>query len=314
MSTTPAATLDAQVHGWSPGTIERVDQLDPGPAQSLHDLLGADPAPRDRGPVNSLCHWVYFQFWPRRSSLGPDGHPHAGGFLPPLLDRRRMFAGGRCTFYAPLHFSKPATANSWLAHRATKHGRSGELLLVTVGTTIAQNRRLCINEEQDFVYRSGPPRPPVARTGAVSADRFAPPVGGAVSCRQRTTFDPLTLFRFSALTANSHRIHYDEPYARDVEGHSGLLVHGPLLVLSMAEMMRGACAGELATFAYRLHRPVFSGESIDIVLAESDGAGQSSVRSAGGALAAMQATILDSAGALRATAEAHFEPESASRP
>jgi 3-methylfumaryl-CoA hydratase len=145
VTTRQAATQDAplasQVDGWSPGPLERVDPLEPGAAQSFRDLLADGPGPQDGGRVDPLHHWVYFQKWPPLASLGWDGHPRSGGFLPPLHDRRRMFAGGRSTFHAPLYFGQPATATSALAHREVKHGRSGELLLVTVGTTIVQNGR-----------------------------------------------------------------------------------------------------------------------------------------------------------------------------
>src|SRR6185437_4597086 len=127
--------------------------------QSLRDLLAGDAAPDRGGPVDPLHHWVYFQTWPPPNALGPDGHPRAGALQPPLRDRRRMFAGGRCTFHAPLHFGQPATATSSLADRTIKSGRSGELLFVTVRTTITQAEQLCITDEQDLVYRSGQPTP-----------------------------------------------------------------------------------------------------------------------------------------------------------
>jgi hydroxyacyl-ACP dehydratase HTD2-like protein with hotdog domain len=314
VTTISASALAAQVDGWSPGPIERIDQLDLGAAQSLHDLLDGGPAPNRDGPVDPLYHWVYFRSWPRRNSLGPDGHPLSGGFMPPLRDRRRMFAGGRCTFYAPLYFGQPASATSSLAHCEIKHGRSGELLLVTVRTTITQDHRLCIADEQDLVYRSGPPQPMPVPTAASRPDRPEPTSNVDVRCRKRTTFDAVTLFRFSALTANSHRIHYDLPYARDVEGHSGLLVQGPLVVLSMAEMLRRANPGELATLSYRLHRPIFSGESVDISVSESRGETEPHTTSTDGAPNVALATILDPTGGLRASAEALFRHEMSSRP
>ena len=313
MTITPAAALAAQVDDWSPGPIERIDQLDLGAAQSLHDLLDGGPAPYLGGPVDPLYHWVYFRNWPRRNSLGPDGHPLSGGFMPPLRDRRRMFAGGRCTFYAPLYFGQPAAATSSL-HCEIKHGRSGELLLVTVRTTITQDHRLCIADEQDLVYRSGPPKPMPVSAAARRPDRPEPTSNVDVRCRQRTTFDAVTLFRFSALTANSHRIHYDLPYARDVEGYSGLLVQGPLLVLSMAEMLRRANPGQLATLSYRLHRPIFSGESVDISVSESRGETEPHTTSTDGMPIVARATILDPTGGLRASAEAQFRHEMSGRP
>jgi 3-methylfumaryl-CoA hydratase len=265
-----------------------VDPLEPDAAQSLRDLLAGGPGPQDGGRVDPLHHWVYFQNWSPLSSLGSDGHPRSGGFLPPLHDRRRMFAGGRCTFHAPLYFGRQATATSALAHCQVKHARSGELLLVTVGTTIVQNGRVCITDEQDLVYRSGP-RPQAPDAAAVRAP--APAADTDVARRRCTTFEAVTLFRFSALTANSHRIHYDLPYARDVEGYAGLLVHGPLLVLSMVGTLCGADAADLATLSYRLHQPVFAGEAVDICLSEGT---------------TSRVTIVDPTGGLRASAEARF--------
>jgi hydroxyacyl-ACP dehydratase HTD2-like protein with hotdog domain len=289
--------LAAQVHGWSPRPVERVDELQPSASGSLRDLLASGPAPHDGDRVDPLHHWVYFQSWPPVGSLGPDGHPRSGGFLPPFHDRRRMVAGGRCTFHAPLHFGQSATATSSLVHSEVKQANSGELLLVTVRTAIEQSNRLCVTDEQDFVYRSGPPQ---ALAGATP--RSQPPARRAdidVTRRRRTTFDAVTLFRFSALSANSHRIHYDGPYARDVEGYAGLLVHGPLLVLSMVEFLVGSPAPELATLSYRLHRPVLAGEAVDIAIS-------------GGALA--RAEVRDPSGGLRVSADAQFDHGTAGQP
>ena len=125
--TQPAAeimSLAAQLSGWSPGSIELTDPLDPGPAQSLNDLLADGPAPYRGGPVDPLYHWVYFHTWPPRTSLAPDGHPRTGEFMPPLRDRRRMFAGGRCTFHTPLYFSEQTAATSSLANCKLKRGRN----------------------------------------------------------------------------------------------------------------------------------------------------------------------------------------------
>jgi hydroxyacyl-ACP dehydratase HTD2-like protein with hotdog domain len=234
--------------------------------------------------------------------------------MPPLRDRSRMFAGRRCTFYTPLYFGQPASATSSLAHCEIKHGRTGELLLVTVRTTIMQDHRLCIADEQDLVDRSGPPQPMPVSVAARHPDSPEPTSDVDVRCRKRTTFDTVTLFRFSALTANSHRIHYHLSYARDVEGYSGLPVQGPLVVLSMAEMLRKANPGELATLSYRLHRPIFSGESVDISASESRGETEPHTTSTDGTPNVARATILDPTGGLRASAEALLRHETSSRP
>jgi hydroxyacyl-ACP dehydratase HTD2-like protein with hotdog domain len=230
--------------------------------------------------------------------------------MPPLRDRRRMFAGGRCTFHAPLYFSEPATATCSLANCEIKRGRSGELLLVTVRTTIVQNRRLCVTDDQDLVYRSGPSQP-VPGSAPERASRGTEPAAttGGRSCRRRIAFDPVALFRFSALTANSHRIHYDVAYARGVEGYSGLLVQGPLLVLSMAAMLRRAVPLELARLSYRLHQPVFADESVDVSVmdgvagAAPDGSAPAPVE---GPAAPARVEITHPTGELRASATAEF--------
>jgi hydroxyacyl-ACP dehydratase HTD2-like protein with hotdog domain len=311
--TQPAAeitSLAAQLSGWSPGSIELVDPLDPGPAQSLNDLLADGPAPYRGGPVDPLYHWVYFHTWPPRSSLAPDGHPRTGEFMPPLRDRRRMFAGGRCTFHSPLYFSEPAAAASSLANRKFKRGRSGEMLFVTVRTTIVQNRRLCVTDEQDLVYRSGPPQPVPGPAPTLEPRHTKPAAAtGALSRRLRIAFDPVMLFRFSALTANSHRIHYDQAYARGVEGYPGLLVQGPLLVLTMAGVLRQADQPELARLSYRLHQPVFADETVDVAVIDSvasttsDGMARAPAE---GPDAPARVAIIDPTGEPRASATAEF--------
>jgi hydroxyacyl-ACP dehydratase HTD2-like protein with hotdog domain len=311
---TAAAPLAEQVGSWSPEPIERVDKLDPTAARSLNDLLDGEAAPDHGRPVDPLYHWVYFQTWPPLSSLGPDGHPHSGGMLPPLADRRRMFAGGRCKFHTPLLFGQPAVATGSVANWEIKNGRSGELLLVTVRTTIAQEGRLCLTDEQDLVYRSGPPRPATVPSSAAGPNVPGPTHDMTVTSRRRAKFDAVTLFRFSALTANSHRIHYDLPYARDVEGYAGLLVQGPLLVLSMAAMLRGAARTDLATVSFRLHQPVFSGEDMDICVSDSRTGDQPPTCATERSDATARAMIIDPARGLRASAEARFHPERTGRP
>jgi 3-methylfumaryl-CoA hydratase len=206
--------------------------------------------------------------WAPPESLGADGHPANGAFLPPLTDRRRVFAGGQLTIKAPLLFGEPAQRTNTLSHTEIKHGRTGEMLLVTVRTEISQRRRIVVVEEQDLIYRSGPPTAP---SQPMSASAPATPTGhGSVAQRRWFQADPVTLFQFSALTANSHRIHYDQPYAQDVEGYPGLVVHGPLLVLLMAEQVRAHPSGRtVSSMRYRLRQPLFVGERASITAADA---------------------------------------------
>lgn len=196
-------------------------------------------------------HWLFFLTWPARDSLGADGHPSAGPFLPPLAERTRMWAGGRLWISDPCQVGCDAERTSQLQSVAIKQGRSGELAFVTVRREVRQRGRLVLTEEQDLVYRSGP----VRRSSPTPAK--APP---DLPWQRPLWTDPVTLFGFSALTANTHRIHYDQDYARDVEGYPGLVVPGPLLALGMAELARSQ--GAVASLRYRLLRPAYTGAEL----------------------------------------------------
>jgi hydroxyacyl-ACP dehydratase HTD2-like protein with hotdog domain len=208
----PGGSLAGQVDGWAPAPVVRSDDLSRAPALALHGLLGPGAAPAPQATVPPLWTCAYFLEWTPPADLGPDGHPRGGGFLPPLADRRRVFAGGRTVFSAPLRFGETAVATSTLAAATVKSGRTGELLLVTVRTEITQGGQLALTEEQDLIYRSGPAPAPGPGTGRPAA---APGDGGPA--RRGTPFEagPVLLFAFSALIANCHRIHYDLPYVQD---------------------------------------------------------------------------------------------------
>lgn len=213
-----------------------------------------DPAPREGDAIPPLWHWLYFADFPAQSELGPDGHPSDGAFLPPLPDRRRMFGGGRLTFHAPLRRGETVTRRTEVARVRVRRGGSGWLLLVTVRSEFSVGGDLRVEEEQDLVYRdSGPSQVPPAPDGEEPAGPW----------RIELAPGPVMLFRFSALTSNAHRIHYDLSYATEVEGYPGLLVHGPLLALGLLELPRRFAAGRaVREFAYRAHRPIFAGEPV----------------------------------------------------
>ncbi|MBA9001682.1 FAS1-like dehydratase domain-containing protein [Thermomonospora cellulosilytica] len=258
--------LAEHVKGWSPGPVAMTEAMPPGPAQALAAVLDRpQDAPAAGDPLPPLWHWVYFLEWPAQSELGDDGHPANGHFLPPIPDRTRMYAGGRLTFHAPLEVGTPAERTSELAGVNVKQGRSGEMLFVTVRHEIRQGGELRIVDEHDLVYRSG-----------AAPVRHEPDTGPAAETegpwRLVPAADSRVLFRFSALTANAHRIHYDEPYAREVEGYPGLVVHGPLLAILMAELPRRNAPGtRVGRLAYRFRRPVFLGENV-VVTGGPDGA------------------------------------------
>jgi 3-methylfumaryl-CoA hydratase len=175
--------------------------------------------------------WQWFFFLPRvcQSQLDVDGHPQRGGFMPPIELARRMFAGARMRFFRPLIIGESATRTSIIRDVTEKEGRSGKLAFVTIGHTIRQNSEICLEEEQDIVYRE--------QGAPIEAPKRAelPPV--PEECWTRLVVpQPTLLFRFSALTFNAHRIHYDRNYATVVEGYPGLVVHGPLTAVLLMEL------------------------------------------------------------------------------
>ena len=263
---TSAGSLAAAVSDWSPGPTRRVGLIGRDTAIDLLRVLGQLAGPEPEAVLPLLWHWVYFLEWPAADALGEDGHPHQGEFLPPILKRRRMFAGGRVSVRHPLTFEAPTERSARLARTSVKSSRSGDLLFVTVASHYVQSGRTALAEEQDLVYRSGTtlqaggPRPPAGPSTA--------PPQETIDAAFETGFraDPALLFRFSALTANAHRIHYDRNYAQDVEGYPELVVHGPLLVLGMTELWRSNVRDQPVTaIRYQLRRPVFAGEQVTIV-------------------------------------------------
>jgi 3-methylfumaryl-CoA hydratase len=252
--------------------IERTETLAPEPAHALGALLAVPVPNLGRGEgLPLLWHWVYLLDRPAQADLGPDGHPVRGTLpAPPGPGRRRMWAGGRVRASGPLRCGEPATKRSRVLSVEEKQGRSGPLTFVAVGHQILQHGRVVIDERQDIVYReaTSQPGPPPAP----SADGPAVP---AADGEWTVDVSPTLLFRFSALTYNAHRIHYDRDYARDAEGYPGLLTHGPLQALAMAEAARaaghrGGQDGAAQDFEYRLTSPLFDYQGM-VVRAVRDG-------------------------------------------
>jgi hydroxyacyl-ACP dehydratase HTD2-like protein with hotdog domain len=227
---------------------------DPDRLALLADVLDG-PAPEAEVPP--MWPLVLTTGWPAHDNLGLDGHPVAGVGYPPLPDRRRLFAGGRLTVHAPLQVGAAVTRTTQATGVRAAEGRTGPLLFVTVRHSFADGdgRPLAI-EEHDLAYRSGTAASvPDARTGGDAADdaEFA------------LLPDAVTLFRFSVLTGNSHRIHYDERYATETEGLPGRLVHGPLLALLLLELpRRRAPELRVTSFSFRLLRPVTLGARVGV--------------------------------------------------
>lgn len=234
-----------------------------GRTETVHDALSAEQAARAAAtfddditgvtvgsPLPPLWQWFYFLPHAAQRQLDVDGHPERGGFLPPIPYPRRMFAGSRMHFHHPLQVGVPAVRDGEIRNIVLKAGKSGSLAFVTVAYRFSQNGVVCIDEEQDIVYRE--PGSPVA---APIAQEFAPVDPGVWS--RKITPDPRLLFRFSALTFNAHRIHYDRPYARDGEGYPGLVIHGPLTAMLLADLVRRNSTRRIASFSFRGLAPLF---------------------------------------------------------
>lgn len=228
------------------------------------------------GRLPPLWHWMYFQAWVRQSGLGPDGHPKRGGFLPPVHHLpRRMWAGGRVAFRGDLFAGEPVARVSTIAAIRETTGSTGALVFVTVRHAISGPRGVAIEEEQDIVYRG-------LEGAAVKPGAPPPPLPeGAFS--ETVVPDPVMLFRYSALTGNGHRIHYDRRYVTEVEGYPGLIVHGPLQATLMAGLLLRARPGRrLARIAYRGVRPLFDLAPFTVAGTEAGGTAELSVRDAEG--------------------------------
>lgn len=256
------------------------DVLTPFAARGMAAILDRDPAALAEGsPLPEGWHWLYLKPTTRRSRLGPDGHAQRGDFLPPVALPRRMWAGGRLRFLRPLLLGERVERRSRILSVEEKEGRTGPLVLVSVLHSVAGEGGAAVEEEQDLVYREAP------RPGAPPPRREEAPAEAAWT--ERFLPDAVTLFRFSALTFNGHRIHYDHPYATGVEGYPGLVVHGPLLALLLLDAAARRAGRRPAAFEYRNVGTLFA----DAPVALNGGApgpdGESAVWAAGpdGALA-----------------------------
>ena len=255
-------------------TVERTEVLSPGPGLALASLLGVEAPDLVAGePLPVPWHWIYLLERPAQADIGPDGHPARGGIpVPPGPGRRRMWAAGTVTRSGPLRCGEPATRHTRILSSQEKEGRSGRMTFVKVGHDIEQAGRVVVREEQDIVYRDAvtPTVAPTPQPPPAVADRL--PVG---EDEWEVRVDPTVLFRFSALTYNAHRIHYDRDFARDVEGYAGLVVHGPLQATIMCEAARrrGALPPDVPVrFEFRLQSPLLDHQGlVATVAAEPDG-------------------------------------------
>ena len=211
-----------------------------------------------------LWHWLLFQEWASPAQLGLDGHPKRGGFLPPLPElTRRVWGGGRVEFGARLRVGERIVRTSVIQRIDEKSGKSGRLVVVTVRHELVGASGLCVREDQDLVYRETGSTvvEAAAKMGTTAATVTCPTAPPGAFSRQVLP-DPVLLFRFSALTGNAHRIHYDLPYARQQEGYSGLVVHGPLQAIWLIGHLQQELAIVPTRFEYRAHRPAIAGRPL----------------------------------------------------
>ncbi len=246
-----------------------VSTLDAGPVAALGALLDSGaPVPAAGDVLPPLWHWVALPRWPSSSIIGVDGHPRRGDFLPPVDLPRRMFAGGEVTFHGDLRVGAEIVRESEVVSVEEKEGRSGPLAIVTVDTRLVDAERddLIVEERQDLIYRDAAPAPTSFPDPepAAAVEPAGPPLV-AEDAGWRFATDPTLLMRFSAATANPHRIHYDWPYATRIEGYPGLVVQGPLATLVLAEALRLTHPdGVVRRLRHRNTAPLFCGDPAQV--------------------------------------------------
>ncbi len=254
---TPVNTREIDLTAWIGRSETQHDSVGPTPVAALTATLDHPAAQVAPGtPLPPLWHWLYFLPMPRESEIGPDGHARRGGFLPPVSLPRRMWAGSQFEFRAPIRVGDRITRTSTIENVTPKEGRSGKLMFVKVRHDLRCNDAAepALVEFHDIVYREAqraddvPPAPQKAPEGATWQREIVP--------------DEVLLFRYSALTFNGHRIHYDRKYATEVEGYPGLIVHGPLLATLLLDLLRRRLPdADVASFRFKAVRPTFDGHA-----------------------------------------------------
>ncbi|MDH3700430.1 MAG: MaoC family dehydratase N-terminal domain-containing protein [Alphaproteobacteria bacterium] len=251
---------------WIGRTETATDQVTAAALAGLAATLDREeamPAPGDPAPPGS--HWLFFHPRARQSALDEVGHAKTGEFLPPAPLPRRLWAGGRLTFHRPLRVGEPVRRVGTIRDISVKQGRSGALVFILVHYAISGEDGLAVEEEHDIVYRDAPkpdakPQPPIAAPDGATWHHEVQP-------------DPTLLFRFSALTFNASRIHYDRPYVTEVEGYPGLIVNARLIALMLMERCTTETpAARLAGFDFRFVRPLFDTAPFTLAGKRGDGA------------------------------------------
>ncbi len=235
----------------------KVDDISLFPAQALAAALDNDSLPQKGDPLPPFWEWMYFLPTPKASATGADGHPDKGGFLPPVPLPRRMWAAGEVNLHRPIIIGQAAERVSTIESVELKNGSTGTLVFVNVRHEISQSGELCIDQVQNIVYREQPTERAELPPGKPAPEES--------DFTRTITPDPVLLFRYSALTYNGHRIHYDRNYAVDEELYSALVVHGPLLVTLLLELKRQELSHrQLASFKFRAMRPTFDDQAFSV--------------------------------------------------
>lgn len=245
-------TLDeSRLREWIGNTQSATDTLQVEPSRLMQATMDREPSLSAGDPLPPVWHWLYFLSGAPMSKLGRDGHAALGEFLPPVALPRRMWAGGRLEFTKPVNLGETINKSSTIKDIALKNGKSGALAFVTVRHTFTGpegDERF--TEEHDIVYREDP------KADAPKPSPMAPPTTSQHS--ETVTPSTVQLFRYSALTFNSHRIHYDREYCKDIEGYPGLIFHGPLTATLLADLaVRRNGDKPLKSFSFRAVAPLF---------------------------------------------------------
>jgi 3-methylfumaryl-CoA hydratase len=240
-----------RLRSWVGRTESSVDTVTAAPVAALSATLDRDdPLPQRGDPLPILWHWLYFLPTHRHSELGLDGHARLGGFLPPVPLPRRMYAGNRVDMVRPLRVGDAIVRVSKIVDVSRKDGRTGPLVFVRVRHEISCGDRLAVTEEQDIVYRNNP-----------GPDDSPPPVRQAPpdqTWQREINPNEVLLFRYSALTFNGYRLHYDRPFATTIQGYPGLVVHGPLIAALLADLVRrNLPESTISSFSFRAIHALF---------------------------------------------------------
>jgi 3-methylfumaryl-CoA hydratase len=246
------------VEQWVGRSEQSNERIAAFPANAMAATLNhSGPIYKEGDPLPHLWHWLYFLQIFKLEDKGYDGHPKLGGFLPPLELPRRMWAGSRLKFLSPINIGAQIHKTSTIKSVSQKSGRSGALAFVTVLHQVHDGDTLCLEEEHDIVYGE--------KISAHTQPALPPNAPSESAFSRQITPDPVMLFRYSALTFNGHRIHYDQPFCTNTEGYKGLVVHGPLMATMLLDLLRCELPqAVVCKFEFRALAPVFDIDKFSI--------------------------------------------------